>query len=551
MQKLSRKTNLQRRQRLSTKNPVLAAIHALRADMRADMRADRGIMRADIRAAMDHMRADIKAMRADIKAMRADIKAVRAEVRRLGSTRGSDGAIYSAFITDLSALVKEVGGRCVLVMDQDEKLNKKAMEGRLTINKVLLNRNVTVVVSASANNEGWDDRQWYNCVTLSPQKDEQMPVVLQKLLANALDGKLTNRVVPIEELHTAFFAACAKSLSCVPRDCYKFLEYLVADSKDWNDTTQAAAIVRNTLRRLIGSETGSIRRFLLGQPAHKVVPSLSAAFTVHEHLVVEPDSCPPRPMFDAVDLDYMTLEKTATGRAVIGFVHAAAKTAVRLAVYQVAREQVAFPLLLAAPAKYELMVLLSTEKWFGRRDEKGMKFDAPVQLTETGIVGALTELGIKTSPAKHQQIGLAVPGAPHFDGIIVSHDGTTRNVFIVQVTMNQQHKDSYQALRNEVETLTKQLDASTRVAFLWVNVHTSWTVQDVSTGSTRVFSGANKRLPQRFHDLLHSKEKQLQLYCADDAKLSDDERFAEVCVHMWEAQARSLYHSITQCPSWS
>jgi hypothetical protein len=480
------------------------------------------------------------------------VKVMRAEFRRVGSTRGSDGAIYSAFITDLSALVKEVGGRCVLVMDQDEKLNKKATEGRLTINKVLLNRSVTVVASASANNEGWGDRQWYNCVTLSPQKDEQMPVILQKLLANALDGKLTNRVVPIEELHTAFFAACAKSLSCVPRDCYKFLEYLVADSKGWNDTTQAAAAVRHTLRRLIDSETESIRRFLLGQPAHKVVPSLGAAFTVHEHLVeVVPDSHPPRPMFDAVDLRYMTLENTAaTGQAVIGFVHAAAKTAVRLAVYQVAREQVAFPLLLAAPAKYELMVLLSTEEWFGRRDEKGMTFDAPVQLTETGIVGALTELGIKTSPAKHQQIGLAVPGASHFDGIIVSHDGTTRNVFIVQVTMNQQHKDSYQALRKEVETLTRQLDSSTRVAFLWVNVHTSWTVRDESTGSTRVFSGANKRLPQRFHDLLHSK-KQLQVYCADDAKLSDDEPFAEVCIHMWEGQARSLYHSITQCPSWS
>jgi hypothetical protein len=551
-----------------TKNPVLAAIHALRADLRADMRADMGVMRADIRADMDRMdrkldkavetvdrKLDkvVKAMDQSVKSLRADIKAVRAEVRRLGRMRGSDGAIYSAFITDLSALVKEVGRRCVLVMDQDEKLNKKAMEGRVTINKVLLNRSVTVVVSASANNEGWGDRQWYNCVTLSPQKDEQMPVILQKLLANALDGKLTNCVVPIEELRSAFFAACAKSLSCVPRDCDKFLEYLVADSKGWNDTTPAAAAVRNTLRRLIDIETESIRPSLLGQPARKVVPSLSAAFTVHEHFVeVVPDSCPPRPMFDAVDLDYMTLEKTAaTGQAVIGFVHAAAKTAVRLAVYQVAREQVAFPLLLAAPAKYELMVLLSTEKWFGRRDEKGMMFDAPVQLTETGIVGALTELGIKTSPAKHQQIGLAVPGASHFDGIIVSHDGTTRNVFIVQVTMTQQHKDSYEALRNEVETLTKQLDSSIRVAFLWVNVHTSWTVQDVSTGRTRVFSGANKRLPQRFHDLLHSKEKQLQLYCADDTKLSDDEPFAEVCVHMWEGQARSLYHSITQWPSWS
>jgi hypothetical protein len=166
---------------------------------------------------------------------------MRAEVRRLGSMRGSDGAIYSAFITDLSALVKEMGGRCVLVMDQDNKLwrpNMKATEEFMTINKVVLNRNVTVVVSASANNEGWGDRQWDNCVILSPQKDEQMPVVLQTLLADALDGKLTNRVVPIEELHTAFFAACATSLSCVPRHCQKFLEYLVADFKGWkNDTT--------------------------------------------------------------------------------------------------------------------------------------------------------------------------------------------------------------------------------------------------------------------------------------------------------------------------
>jgi hypothetical protein len=177
-------------------------------------------------------------------------------------------------------------------------------------------------------------------------------------------------------------------------------------------------------------------------------------------------------MCDAVDLRYVMLEDTAEkGQAVIRFVHAAAKTAVRLAVYHVAREQNTFPFLLAAPAKYELMVLLTTEKWFGRRDEKGMAFDAPIQLTETGIVGALTELGIKTSPANHQQVGLAVPGAPHFDGIIVSHDGTTRNVFIVQVTMNKRHKDSYQALRSEVEALTKQLDSSTRVAFLWVNVH--------------------------------------------------------------------------------